>query len=978
MPRIAKNKTYPYKSNKTSNSETPLQYRLNGILDKLFGIDKARKAYIEQDVFSLATDSQTAYINYIEQCITAINSAECRNFAGLFTFYDSQRDWSVTDPSHYDYLDESYKEQFTTEANAFRTLFVSQIHSFIDQIKKKDDTSKTITESLDFYRNKVNNGYKPEGDESRFDLASEKFTFDDDISGRRATACSGAGFSGCKPAQNYVKNSYLELLRDTSTYALFITCNVVNDEVNIGSSWDLIKERRDKLVKLLSDTYPDLVCCICGIEEFTGTKAKPKDKTKTKPPKQEEKEDSDDEEEETDTDPIVIECKVYKVPSEAKQQEVIYFFSQFDSKGNKSEAATKQQVLERLIEFLLSFSEIRADSQASAELTSLSTASPLHKGLIPEYYYSVAYDLLAKLYGYYPENSASDKASQKGYAHLHMTAFFKKTGSKEVTNAQVDFLIQKAGLFLDMSTEKYITNAKAKKGAPVQNKAFKTPIAYCLKNSRHRTPFIRLGFENPCTFHNVKNDHTFNKYFYDLLNAQKVNIILDGVVIPEKIPMTPTKKAPLPTVIGASEDTKLCSTDHLSDKSLTKRVIEFVNQYLFDNNLAFCNDGFIYKKCPGSRNTYVIYNIQPDNVNCTPNHLYQLMLNTETGLEFFLNPKVKRIYDEIAKTELQRFFTKIYITCEWIEFKDFFVHVPTKKIIKEQYKWPAYVYISDCSLETLEKMQSYDKSVFPTLWLQILQNSDYVDSLYKPIDEPEIVVIGVNELTGEEKTMPSTVTGQMFVNDTYKLLSPQTQKTKTCALSGGANAAKTTVIAPFIKLLPSNKVGTVANAGTFTLTQFIDKQLIILDEMSLKSTGMCRSSFLPLLERNAMVAVNRKGLDPYNAIIRACITILSNDNRWAMVHPDCDYPTTFVPQIGAHIDNAYLARINFYNFKPLPNPKSGAKEIIERKERGKVFLYLLAFSNHRDIEYIDTIEEMEEIIDNYNHQKDIRIDEELF
>jgi hypothetical protein len=931
---------------------------------KLFKLSSREKHILE-------SDDSAEKIEIVKRSIDTIESLDSSSFVGFIDFYDPRREWPVKDLNDYSYLEPEYQKEFAQQAKCYAQELKQQWTAWLA-------SSIGVSQAIDYYLNKKQNGYKPEGDESRFNLATTKiFEISDDLEGRVQSARSGASMSGSKPAQTYLKTTYKKLLEQTNSYVLFITCNTVFDEVNMGSSWDQAILRRDQVIDLLAKSYPQLIGVLSCIEEFTGKKSPNKTKAKV----------SEDPEESDEESVVDSECKVYSVPSEGKRGEVLYFFSEFDETGQKARANSKFEIMRRIIRFILDIKDIKASPEHVNGFTSLLSLPNLNRDTLPDEHYCFVYDVLAKKYGFHTEqvSKKDTKKTQKGYAHMHLSAFFKTFEGQKLSITEITRLIQKAKIFKDIDTQDFIEKSKS----PL---ALKTPIGYCLKNSRHLTPFVRLGFINPCSLHNTSRDPTFNKYFYDLLQVPGAGVLIDGVVdISAPTPEAKAYKPALsPRIIGRTKDTTDDSAEQHTIENNVDRVIDFVNRYLRENDLALSGDGFIYQKVKASRYTFDKYfvDVRSDEKGpCTTEHLLAKMSSTPEGRKIFAKQSNEYIYRKYANSPVQEVFDKIFINCQWIEFKDFFVHIPTKKILTclDQTKYPAFTYIPNLTLEDYNKIKTLDKNAkFPLNWLGILQNSGYIDSTYLPIPEPEQITIPapIDSFNIKPRIYTSLVNGQMLINDLYKLLAPHTHKSKRPVFVGGASSGKTSVIAPFVKLLPSNKIGTCSASNGFEMSNFRDKLLMVIDETSLKSVGLNRSTFLQSLEGNALMNVNSKGRDPTTEIIKANMVLMSNTVNWAMIHPDSNQQLIErqIPQLNIGIDEAYAERCNFYKVKTLTKKKEGVKEIIERKERGSVFLYLLAFSDHRDVEIIDNMDEMDDIIDDFIHKVDIIIceDEDAF
>jgi hypothetical protein len=160
------------------------------------------------------------------------------------------------------------------------------------------------------------------------------------------------------------------------------------------------------------------------------------------------------------------------------------------------------------------------------------------------------------------------------------------------------------------------------------------------------------------------------------------------------------------------------------------------------------------------------------------------------------------------------------------------------------------------------------------------------------------------------------------------------------------------------------------------MSNFLNKNLVIMDEASVKNMGLNRSQFLQIAEGNTLMNVNEKGKTPTTAKINTNITVMTNSIQWAEVAPGSPFEAISVPAAQSdNIDSAYAARFNFFPVKsmPLHMVKEGAKEAIEDNEKGLVFLYLLTKSSDVDVRYklqeINDPDKLTSIIESYKRNK---------
>jgi hypothetical protein len=778
------------------------------------------------------------------------------------------------------------------------------------------------------------------------------------------TAHNGAGFKGEKQASIFVANNYLRLIEETGTYAQLLTCNITCQECSPPMSWILIQQKREELINLLKTNYPQLLFIVSGIEEFTGkqgTKKKKSGGVSEDPEDIESLTDNISESsEETDKNGPFL----YEVPDEVIKSQLLYFFSENDENLKPNKAASIVEIIQRITKYLLHFEGYTTEEWLKY-FAGISSYKEKGIDILDFKIYKFIYEDITAKYGFIPV----DTSSQKGYAHIHMGLFFTTKDGKKIATTEITNLILKSRLFIDVDNQEFLLPKNSKTSKP-EDLVKSTPIGYCWKNTRHRPPFIKLGFTNPCALHNITQNSIVDTFFYNLINFPNVHLIVDGIKAPQtqklELVKTPSPKAslePKQTVIGARDGNHDEDFIPAAENKL-EQMIAFVNNFLKNNDYALSGDGYIYKKVQGSKFTYKPYYVRSSgdrHIPCDYKLIMADFTSTTEGRKFF--PKMKEDYFSLASLPNQKVFRRILINWEWMEFKDFFIHVPTKKIIREQNEWPSYIFFPSLSLEDLNKIKNGELK--PDKWLEILQNSGYVDSDGKPV-----ILTGTftRETNGFFQNFDYAVNGQYLINDLYRLLYHKVHKAKVPVLIGPPDCGKTTLVSIFAKILPPEAVGTCSASNGFEMSSFDGKVLVMIDEMTLKSTGLNRSSLLQTLEGNALVNINAKHKDPVTKVLNTNMVLMSNSSKWAQASPDSQYPSTFVAQMGAELDSAYVSRCNFYILKSLENKDINVKSYIERKEKGLIFLYLLAYSE-KDIEIIDDMDELREIIDEFIDQK---------
>jgi len=830
----------------------------------------------------------------------------------------------------------------------------------------------------------------------RFELSKDSVAVDEELLNRLVAATTSCAIGGDKTAQQFLQDNYTNFRESLGLYTLLITGIITPDECNEGESWDLIIHRRDKLINLLKNNYPDILFIVSGIEEHVGShkisnkKSEDKDKSKVK--------SEDNEEENSDSEnPVPIDLKpvktkksnkadiptedsksknyVWNVPYEARKNQVISCFSEHNEKLELSLASTEKSTLFRILNYgktSCSYPTLDRCEKYFIKTEELKSSD------LDDEIYSEIYENLFSTYGPKKESKAKRK-DLKGYAHLHMVLFLTTKSGKPIDIVQVNNLCRSNNIFIDVTTKEDLNlsyeNAKKKKAIISKG----NPLSYVLKNNRHRGSYINLGCKNPCELHIIKENSTVTNFFTNLINTTGSKVILNGVDKNVKAPLSIPK--PLESkqkVLGKKSEEEDPDVPLALDKQ--EIMISFVNEYLKENDLAFGPSNKIYKKLTGARNTYKNYRISvADGISfeCDYKTLLAEMTNTNRGRKIF--PASKSEYLFYAEMPNQRVFTRVCLNHEWVEFKDFFVHIPSKTVYTGEPEWACYTFLNHSysdllalkELKEFLNQDEYDVSKVPSCslpknWLFLLENSGYIDSHGKPIKKvgKGLVKLYCSVLaTYKDAEKPYEIEGQTLIDDLFNLLTPKIHKGKVPVLHGAPNCGKTTIATPFIGILPVQKVGTCSKSSGFEMENFEGKQLVVLDEFSLARSGLNRSDLLQVMEGNALMNINPKGKSPYTAKINTNMIVINNKNNWASRPNGSVYDYEIVAEAFVEVDTAYSARCNFYPFEDIPKEtrKSGVKEIIEYQEKGLIFLYLMLFSSDSDFKRLNFVNNLEEM-----------------
>lgn len=383
--------------------------------------------------------------------------------------------------------------------------------------------------------------------------------------------------------------------------------------------------------------------------------------------------------------------------------------------------------------------------------------------------------------------------------------------------------------------------------------------------------------------------------------------------------IVPENKAEKELVIQQQKDkqTNLPQEVTVTDKAATRtnleQMIEIVEAYLQANQMAITPRGTIYQRIPESTKSWKHWG--------TPEELYKKIVNKN-------NMKVmsatRTDYKEYTSGGYNNILPYVDLDFMWIEYGDFFMHIPTGGVIKKnenreepkKFKYECFAYFPEIKYEEIQGIVLAP----PELWGHILKNSGYING---------------NELTE---------IGKELVKDLYGITLPKEHKSKCVALYGEKNAGKTSIVSVIIMLYPEDVIETITKAGGHELANLQGKQILYLDEYE---GDLGRGTTLKLTEGKVPMAINPKHKNIKTIVPEVKVIMSMNDiGEWA--YKDGNKQDATLLTVGEKeiklggMDEAILARIAFYEMKTMPqDPYASIKrEIMLEKEKGKVMLYM--------------------------------------
>ncbi len=255
-----------------------------------------------------------------------------------------------------------------------------------------------------------------------------------------------------------------------------------------------------------------------------------------------------------------------------------------------------------------------------------------------------------------------------------------------------------------------------------------------------------------------------------------------------------------------------------------------------------------------------------------------------------------------AKREGQVIFPEIELNWFYVEFEDFFLHLPSCTIYKEI---PENI---NCALHnpgiTLEMFLTMD--MIPHIWLSIIRNQKFSQDM--------------NE---EER----------FKTLYYSTLLPLIQKALVLCLQGIANSGKTTLFIPLKTLIPL-EYQTEITKGQFSYSGIEGRRLIGLDDV--KPEVLDSGNIKQLLEGGQKsITIEKKNVNAGLGRFEGNIFISANMDGL----PESWYE--YSKELGEYVLKAeFQVRLAIYQFETkIKQPIPGFLKRLQEEETGKVILH---------------------------------------
>lgn len=480
----------------------------------------------------------------------------------------------------------------------------------------------------------------------------------------------------------------------------------------------------------------------------------------------------------------------------------------------------------------------------------------------------------------------------EGYPHIHAVIFFISPDGKIIDMSKIVKDIRENTSFSSGDDIK-IDGGERKAGKQIV-KNDENFVCYVIKNANHKKPFEIMSYIRNIHKEKITEDvGTENCFLIDNSDDKDVIDFVKGIAergilihISEEKRMVNEVKKDETYVEHIDNAAKIITKKEEGFKITLAAVIYYMNQ----ENLKLYKEK-VFQKVEGSRRTWEYWGTMDKIFGC----LFEP--SNENIILPLLENKGKVI--EISVAEDQKFLPHIDINWFFVEFKDFYLHLPSYIIVKGEL--PNNVVCGfmneSLGLKDLNNMKN------PERWLTGILNQPFAQ------DKEQL---------------------EDFFYHYYAITLPLIQKAKVMCLYGPPNTSKSSVMEPINKFFPK-ELKTQTTEGRFANSDIYGKKLLPLDDVKPKALGA--ANVLQLFEGGKDIMFEKKRKDAFHEKFEGNIYICTNEfpEDWMM------YDEKLMEYI---LKEQYETRLAIFRFETKVNkPKPGFMKILTSEEIGKIILF---------------------------------------
>lgn len=810
----------------------------------------------------------------------------------------------------------SSKKASTTKKNSEKDEEIPKRNPFQSNLSLVDNIDKylkdsDVPESADFnieYNSEIKSTYK-ETDPLNDIFPVKRYEYLPGIIGNRKNVISKARRSNPNFVRQY-STVFDKYQKDKGCKTFLLTLNILKCEAPTAEeAWNIMPIREAMLIKYLK-TLPYVKFALSAFEMHTGVSGT----------KNLEDESEDIEPKDNNKGRFVYLVNSY----EEMRAEVLRVFSTRDEELKCSPAYNNAEAIHRMLYYLHSLSSNTMLKQKLLDLATTYEVIQYDEGAVQSFIEEIdsnrklieaAYKSLLGA-GYLvvtPNDLTKSNKSLKGYPHIHIAIVCKYTNVNQgrgVDKSIIEYDIYKSGLFIDARIDK-------KGNKPTDNLGIHH---YVLKQTFQDETYVKLQ-RNPVTFFDIDKDPDNARCIRTIMDNLNITRFIDN--IPEEIPDYKLPVRNFTQVILGDYNTPIDWSSSVDKPFAANEYEQFTNYIIeyMESNKIYLEDIPRWRTPPKHVNLFQFQEGSTMSVKyygTTVNLLIDLVDTASLSRQ-------KQTYGKKISNEMngqgQKLFPKITMDYSWLEFKDFYFHIPTRTIFEHQDRYVCFAYFPEIDLRTFKDIAR--GKIVPKHWHNLLKH---------------------NGFTSEDGNL--TLAGLELITSCYNLLIFKNLKDKTPLIIGPNDCGKTTFIDAFLAGLPTCYYMTLANSR-FDLSKLARAGIIKLDECErLSEFGISDASLKKFCDTGQEIAPDVKHQDALNSYVFANIVFTGNSSDWFFIsNSRRSMPSTSSTQTDEQLPNPALSnRLQYTEFKSIDKDPKIRHEML-KYEPGIILLYVCLASN---------------------------------
>tara|TARA_R100000750_G_scaffold42729_1_gene28024 strand:+ start:502 stop:2841 length:2340 start_codon:yes stop_codon:yes gene_type:complete len=429
---------------------------------------------------------------------------------------------------------------------------------------------------------------------------------------------------------------------------------------------------------------------------------------------------------------------------------------------------------------------------------------------------------------------SGDSITLDGYPHVHIAIGLTSYNGKILGNCEISKMIMENTNFVD---DVQTDSETKKRGPKAKERTQQNIIKYVLKNCKHMDTFNRLGYKDNAIFYNYNGGEDLIQMIKTLKEKKRCIIRI------EDLRSLSSDLKPQPLKIRTVKVPTAKRHTNKEEKELSEG---FIASFMATNGYAIRKGTKeVYQKVPGSKKSWRYFD--------TFDNFIYLPAEDKTLRHSIIGNK--KYHTETAENKYQTYFPTIDLNFNWIEFNDFYFHIPSAQYwlidLDESVNVPYF--IEDITYDMVRE-DSINGPKKPDYWLNIIESQSFSKDPYKL---------------------------RLFFAKFYSILMPLKYKDKVMMLIGAPGTGKSSALDPFRGLFAKEFITQLTGDDKFGCQGLENARLAIADDLPDKTYNSL--NIATVFQGDTMITQQRKHVQGEHKFQPKCNYVLAMN----------DLPTSF-------------------------------------------------------------------------------------